>query len=75
MAKFDPKSVRIKRTVYMVKYYDGTKLETIDASEIRKDKKKVVKSIEPKTVFYTCSFQQFMKVAKVEKYKQPVKQA
>ena len=70
MSNFNPDLIRIKRTLYCATYFDGSKKQSIHVQDV-KDKKKVIKKLEQKTVFYTCRFSDFQKIAKVEKNKQP----
>lgn len=66
MSSFNPEKVRVKRTVYKCTFTDNTVQKSIRKTDFRKSKKDIRK-IESYTVYYTCPFSKFEKIARVDK--------
>ena len=67
MSSFDPEKVRVKRTVYKCTFNDNTVQKAFRKADFTKQSKKGIRKIESQTVFYTCPFSKFEKIARIEK--------
>ena len=67
MSKFDPNKVRVKRTIYKCTFMDNTVQRALCKADFTKLSKKGIRKIESQTVFYTCPFEKFEKIARIEK--------
>ena len=67
MSNFDPEKVRVKRTVYKCTFMDNTVQRALCKADFTKQSKKGIRKIESQTVFYTCPFSKFEKIARIEK--------
>ena len=67
MSNFDPEKVRVKRTIYKCTFMDNTVQRALCKADFTKLSKKGIRKIESQTVFYTCPFEKFEKIARIEK--------